>query len=422
MTIAVAVGAAGISLFAVFESYAAPTALAHTAACACDRAWQSVYSRTSPAFNDKEKDARAHARLFEELAKKNPGMTRRAIIAQGKYSDVANLPFLYGFTNDVEYAGLAANAIVRVLGVTSNSLEIADHVMGMERVSSHEKYHICTAVAAMAKWDGTPEEGRQLAVSALRRYASIVPESSAMASEVEHAVADVSVRHVEEKNAEARPMTHEAIKAAFLSATAPICDHDAYQRRYQRAVALCNGDNALFSRIAKEIAAEHPDRIPWAMCVLAGHGSANDVPFLAGYTNDVEHAAMAAASIVAIEGVTSNSIAIADSVMNMKLEDNHDRYVICSAITHRAKADGADPASRRLAVSTLMEYARSIPMTAFWADGFLLSLDPAYETSEGRKALLREVAARRVNDYQVDYATNALKKIDAKVTEEKRED
>ena len=51
-----------------------------------------------------------------------------------------------------------------------------------------------------------------------------------------------------------------------------------------------------------------------------------------------------------------------------------------------------------------------------------MEIDPTYETSDDRKALLREVAARRVNDYQIDYATNALKRIDAKIQVERKGD
>ena len=78
--------------------------------------------------------------------------------------------------------------------------------------------------------------------------------------------------------------------------------------------------------------------------------------------------------------------------------------------------------NRNLAVSVLKRYSRTIPVTSLWADEFLLSLDPDYETSDDRKALLREVAARRVNDYQIDYATNALKRIDAKIQAERKGD
>ena len=98
------------------------------------------------------------------------------------------------------------------------------------------------------------------------------------------------------------------------------------------------------------------------------------------------------------------------------------RYALCSAISRMANRAQEDESRKALAVSTLKQYSRTIPVTSLWADEFLLSLDPSYETSDDRKALLREVAARRVNDYQIDYATNALKRIDAKIQAERKGD
>ena len=422
IAIAAVVGSMCVSSFAGAELSSASTVRGHTVACKCDEIWQSVYSRTSPAFNDKEKDARAHARLFEGLARKNPRLTRRAIIAQGKYSDAENLPFLYGFTNNVEYAGLAANAIVRVLGATSNSIEIVDHVMGMESVPSHEKFHICTAIAEMAKWRGSSEDSCQLAVSALRRYAGIIPESSKMANEIYDNVARALDVKVEEKNEAERPITYEEVKAAFLSATAPSFCGNASKAMYGHALKLCGGDGRLMSRIAKEIAAERPDRIPWAISVLANHGSTDDVPLIVRYTNDINHAARAISAVIRISGVTSNSVELADTIMYGNLKRSHDGYDICSALAYAAKKNEASSDGRQLSIAVLKKYSRTIPVTSLWADEFLLSLDPSYETSDERKALLREVAARRVNDYQIDYATNALNRIDAKIQAERKGD
>jgi hypothetical protein len=98
------------------------------------------------------------------------------------------------------------------------------------------------------------------------------------------------------------------------------------------------------------------------------------------------------------------------------------RYALCSAISRMANRAQEDESRKALAVSTLKQYSRTIPVTSLWADEFLLSLDPSYETSEDRKALLREVAERGVNDCQIDYATNALKRIDAKIQSERKGD
>ena len=212
---------------------------------------------------------------------------------------------------------------------------------------------------------------------------------------------------------------HEAsdreIKDLLISATAPICDFDARGNAYDRAVSLCEGDDARFSRIVVEIARERPDRLPWALCALANHGSAENLPFLYEYTNDTDYAALAVKAIVYVEGVNDSSVGLVDYIMNKKLKNEHDKYSLCAAVAYAGKREGVTPGNRDLAVTTLKRYSRTIPVTSLWADEFLLSLDPSYETSEDRKALLREVAARRVNDYQIDYATNALKSIDAKI-------
>ena len=222
------------------------------------------------------------------------------------------------------------------------------------------------------------------------------------------------------------PVRHEAsdreIKDTLISATAPICDYDAKRKVYDRAVSLCAGDDARFSRIVVEIARERPDRLPWALCALANHGSTENLPFLHEYTNDTNYAALAVRAIVCIEGINVDSVGLVDSMMNKNLKNEHDKYSLCAAVAYAGKRKGVTTGNRNLAVSALKRYSRTIPVTALWADGFLLSLDPDYETSDDRKALLREVAERRVNDYQIDYATNALKRIDAKIQAERKGD
>jgi len=218
--------------------------------------------------------------------------------------------------------------------------------------------------------------------------------------------------------AEQQPMTDKEIKAAFLSATAPAFCGNRAIGAYKHAIELCKGDDRRIARIAKEIAVEHTNRVPWAISALINHGTSEDVPFLLGYTNDLNIAAQAVSAVILIDGITSNAVELANDIMYRNLKQQHDRYDICSALAYAAKRDEVSVADKQLSISSLKRYSRTIPATALWADKFLLSLDPDYETSEDRKALLREVAERRVNDYQVDYATNALKRIDAKVTTE----
>jgi hypothetical protein len=119
-------------------------------------------------------------------------------------------------------------------------------------------------------------------------------------------------------------------------------------------------------------------------------------------------------SLLCIKGVNEETIGIANQAITRNADDSDAKYAICAAMARLAGSKEATAEERRLAVSALKRYSRTIPATSLWADEFLLSLDPDYETSEDRRTLLREVAERRVNDYQVYYATNALKAINTK--------
>ena len=237
------------------------------------------------------------------------------------------------------------------------------------------------------------------------------------------AVADIgSTISVDNADEAARLITDSDIKSAFLAALRSKPCGDGMVDAYAHAVKLCGEDRRRRSRIVVEIAREHPDRVPWALSELAVCGSAEDIPFINEWTNEVQCVANAAHALICIEGVTDSAIACANAAMSNEDMRTGKRYALCSAITRMANKAQVDESRKALAVSTLKRYSRTIPVTSLWADEFLLSLDPSYETSEDRKALLREVAARRVNDYQIDYATNALKRIDAKIQSERKGD
>ena len=230
------------------------------------------------------------------------------------------------------------------------------------------------------------------------------------------AVADTGpTKSVGNANESARLITDSDIKSAFLASLCSKPCGNGMVDAYMRAVKLCGEDRRRRARIVVQIAREHPEHASWSLSELAVCGSAEDVPFINEWTNDVQCVANAAHALICIEGVTDNAIACANAAMSNENMRAGKRYALCSAISRMAKRAQVDESRKALAVSTLKRYSRTIPVTSLWADEFLLSLDPSYETSDDRKALLREVAERRVNDYQIDYATNALKRIDAKI-------
>lgn len=364
------------------------------------------------------------ARMYAAGAANKTGVAKRvAIIKQGSHPAPENLQYLYAFTNDVSYACLAAASIVQIVGVTSNSIEVADHALSLDSVPEEDGHRLCEIIVQKANEVTTPLDCKRLAVDALGKYATRVSGAEALAKHIRMEQlglpSNVAVKPISN---EAKVSCDERIKAAFLSASAPRYCGTETSGAFQRAVDLCGGDARMISRIATEIAIEQTNRVSWAIGVLSKYGAREDVPFLLGFTNDVRHCGNAAHSLLCIEGVTEETIRIANQAIVRSADDSDEKYAICAAIARFAGSEDATIESRRLAISSLKRYSRTIPVTALWADGFLLSLDPDYETSDDRKALLREVAERRVNDYQIDYATNALKRIDAKIQSERKGD
>ena len=365
------------------------------------------------------------ARMYAAGAANKSGAAKRiAIIKQGSHPAPENLQYLYAFTNDMSYACLAAASIVQIVGVTSNSMAIADHALSMNPAQKNDGYRLCEIIVQKANEDVATPECRRIAVETVNKHAPKIPGAETLASRmaIEPSASPSPVALKPAVSPEIDIPKDKQIKAAFLTASAPRRCGTEGIGAFNRAVALCDGDNCLISRIATEIATEHANRVPWAIGVLSKYGSKENIPFLLGFTNDVRYCERAAHALLCIDGVTEETVEIANRAVMRDPNDSGEKYAICSAISRLSSKDGEMSKSRSLAISTLKRYSRTIPVTSLWADEFLLSLDPSYETSEERREMLREVASRRVNDWQINYATNALKKIDVKLQVQKTND
>jgi hypothetical protein len=212
-------------------------------------------------------------------------------------------------------------------------------------------------------------------------------------------------------------MSDREVVDALYAVSKGGCDYDNVMMAYNRVLGECSGDGERLSRLIVQLAQERKECTKWSLRALAAHGTPQSLPFICGFTNDLSCAGRAASAIVHILGVSSNSIDIVDHVMRLELRDEHDKYVLCAAVAQSALREQHH--EQRMAIAALKKYSREVPATSLWADEFLLSLDPDYETSEDRRTLLRQVAARRQNDYQVNYATNALNRISARLRTDK---
>ena len=89
-------------------------------------------------------DTNRLARLIAGLARTNDSWIAGGMIGRlGVYGSSENLPFLYSQVSNVEYGVRAVRSILRIEGVTSNSLAMVDDYLSMTNMAMPSREDIC---------------------------------------------------------------------------------------------------------------------------------------------------------------------------------------------------------------------------------------------------------------------------------------
>ena len=120
-------------------------------------------------------------------------------------------------------------------------------------------------------------------------------------------------------------------------------------------------------------------------------------------------------SIFAIEGVTSNSIAVAQGYLSLTNEAvivERGGATVCAELIRRAKQDGVNVDCRRNALSIANTFATEVNRNYYWLDHLLLRDDDSYRYSKRRLRVLRNADLQRCPyPFQVNYVTNAINEL-----------
>ena len=116
--------------------------------------------------------------------------------------------------------------------------------------------------------------------------------------------------------AEDRECSDAEIKAQFVFAGR--CRHaEDMKSNYDWAFQMADGDTNRYARILRELAVENTNETEWAIASLGKYKTTQSLPFLYSYSTNAVYGARAMKSIFAIEGVTSNSIAVAQGYLSL---------------------------------------------------------------------------------------------------------
>ena len=117
-------------------------------------------------------DTNRFARLLCEAANTNNAWISDQLISDlGYHGTSAQLPFLYSMATNVHHGASAVESILRLEGVTSNSLGLAMSYLSMTNVSFKLRADVCKSLLSAAAKTNVTGFARQRAMDVVYRYA-----------------------------------------------------------------------------------------------------------------------------------------------------------------------------------------------------------------------------------------------------------
>lgn len=235
------------------------------------------------------------------------------------------------------------------------------------------------------------------------QYGSAMMKRNAMFAFLALAVA--SVCPAEDDNSD------EKIKRLIVGSNFYIDNPDASYRMFMNARRRCGTDTNRFARLLAEVAQTNNDWVAQdAISSLGVYGTSAQLPFLYSMATNEQHGATAVKSILRLEGVTSNSVAVAGAYLSMTNVDFEYRADACKALLRAAPSCVAIGMSQ-MARDCALRYARSANRYVMDVDAVFIETDSTYRNSKRRLAVLRSAYGLGVSQYQIAYVTNAINEL-----------
>ena len=214
--------------------------------------------------------------------------------------------------------------------------------------------------------------------------------------------------------AQAPAYTDEEVKAQFVKA-GMFCHADFIRGGYRLAFEMADGDTNRYARILRELAVENTNETEWAISSLGKYKTSQSLPFLYSYSTNAVYGARAMKSIFAIEGVTSNSIAVAQgylSLTNDAVLVDRGGATVCADLIRCAKQEGVDANCRTNALAVANTFATTSNRNYYWLDYLLMQDDASYRYSKRRLQVLRSADILHCPyPYQVNFVTNTINEL-----------
>ena len=181
---------------------------------------------------------------------------------------------------------------------------------------------------------------------------------------------------------------------------------------FNAAFRAAESNRVRFARIICDLAHTNDSRIAESMVSKLGeYGTPEQLPFLYSQVSNTQHGVDAVRSILEIEGITSNSVAMVDCYLSNTNVDFEYRANACECFLQTSALPAVSEAMSQYARSVALNYALHANRYVRGTDKALIAVDMTYQYSKRRLAVLRSVNAMGVSPYQIDYVTNAINEL-----------
>ena len=207
----------------------------------------------------------------------------------------------------------------------------------------------------------------------------------------------------------------EELRYTLCRATQYIDNPHGSRAAVRYAIQQAGGDSNRVVSLMKQMIGEGSESSTAAFYIteIGKYGTTNDIPFLYRQVAATNLCETVTRAILAIEGLTTNSVATVTSLLPSDSARTWDAVCArCLLLEESEKSPSASPA-KAMVLANALDYASGLTNYVDILDGSITRVDPSYRMSKRRLGVLRAVQNLGVNEWQTNFVATAIRELEA---------